>query len=75
MFKISLIEGIKNIDKNKTMTYLTVFLFAFLFLIQGYTCSYYTVSQRRSMIGENEVFSKYKILIMNKTLSYLPVQR
>ncbi len=41
MFKLNLLESIKNIDKNKTMTYLTVFLFALIFLLQGYTMSYY----------------------------------
>ena len=61
MFKISLIEGIKNIDKNKTMTYLTVFLFAFLFLLQGYTYSYYSVSQMRNKVIDNETFANYEI--------------
>ena len=73
MFKLSLLEGIKNIDKNKVMTYLTIFLFAFLFLIQGYTYSYYTVSQRRSMIGENEVFSKYKIYNFVGSMDMFPI--
>jgi len=45
MFKISLIEGIKNIDKNKTMTYLTVFLFTLGFLLEGYTMSYYAAQE------------------------------
>ena len=61
MYKISLTEGLKNINKNKALTYLTVLLFSFLFLMQGYTYSYYAVSQSRSQIGEHEDFSNYKI--------------
>ena len=61
MFKISLLEGIKNIDKNKTMTYLTVFLFAFLFLLQGYTYSYYSVSSARNKVTSEEAFNDYDI--------------
>ena len=61
MFKISLLEGIKNIDKNKTMTYLTVFLFAFLFLLQGYTYSYYSVSKIRSNVAADDMYLNYEL--------------
>ena len=61
MFKISLLEGVKNIDKNKTMTYLTVFLFAFLFLLQGYTYSYYSVSKIRSNVAADDMYLNYEL--------------
>ncbi len=61
MFKISLIEGIKNIDKNKTMTYLTVILFAFLFLLQGYTYSYYSVNKMWGTRIDHETVQNYQL--------------
>ena len=61
MFKISLIESIKNIDKNKFMTYLTVILFSFLFLIQGYTYSYYSVSEMWTARTEHETIQNYHV--------------
>ncbi len=45
MFKLSLLEGIKNIDKNKILTYLTVLLFTLGFLLEGYTMSYYAAQE------------------------------
>lgn len=45
MFKLNLIEGIKNRDKNKFLTYMTVILFSLIFILQGYTMSYYTAKQ------------------------------
>ncbi len=61
MFKISLIEGLKNIDKNKTMTYLTVALFALLFVLQGYTYSYYSVNEMRVDRLEHETLKEYHL--------------
>ena len=45
MFRISLLEGMKNIKRRKVLTGLTVLLFAFLFILQGYTYSYYAVNE------------------------------
>ena len=59
MFKISLVEGVKNIDKNKTMTYLTVILFAFLFFLQGYTYSYYAADAIMEDTYEHESRKEY----------------
>ena len=61
MFKISLIEGIKNIDKNKTMTYLTIALFTLLFILQGYTYSYYAISEIRGSRLEHETLQEYHL--------------
>ncbi len=61
MFRIGLIEGIKNIDKNKTMTYLTVFLFALIFLLQGYTMSYYAARDIVTGHYDHETLTKYHL--------------
>ena len=61
MFKLSLLEGIKNIDKNKTMTYLTVLLFAFLFLLQGYTYSYYAVNEMWENLNGHSMLQEYHL--------------
>ena len=61
MFRIGLIEGIKNIDKNKTMTYLTVFLFALIFLLQGYTMSYYAARAIVTGHYDHEALTKYHL--------------
>jgi len=71
LFKISLLEGIKNIDKNKTLTYLTVLLFAFLFLLQGFTLSYYYVSELRNKASENESFSNYETYVFSMTMDLM----
>ncbi len=61
MFKLSLIEGIKNIDKNKFLTYLTVFLFALVFLLQGYTMSYFSTNKIFESYINNDSIQKYHL--------------
>ena len=61
MFKINLIEGIKNIGKNKKITLLSVILFTILFLLQGYAYSYYTVSKDRSQYTDHNEMKNYQI--------------
>lgn len=61
MFKLNLSEGIKNIDRNKFLTVLSVILFAFLFTLQGYTYSYYTVSEMRKVTAEHESMKNYQV--------------
>ncbi|MBQ2916127.1 MAG: hypothetical protein IJE51_04985 [Clostridia bacterium] len=75
MFKISLIEGIKNIDKNKVMTYLTVFLFAFLFLLQGYTYSYYSVREMLKNKNENETLQEYHLYALGSKMPPIQIFR
>ncbi len=61
MFKISLIEGIKNIDKNKIITYLSVILFTLLFILQSYTYSYHVVNNLQNENMEHETIKNYQI--------------
>ncbi len=61
MFKINLIEGIKNIDKNKTITYLSVILFTLLFLLQSYTYSYNIINELQKESSEHETVKNYQI--------------
>ena len=61
MFKISLAEGVKNIDKNKFMTYLTVFIFSMLFLLQGYTYSHFITEAELKDSMEALASSEYKV--------------
>ncbi|MBE6890847.1 MAG: hypothetical protein E7481_02350, partial [Ruminococcaceae bacterium] len=75
MFKISLFEGIKNIDKNKVMTYLTVFLFAFLFLLQGYTYSYYSVREMLKNKNENETLQEYHLYALGSKMPPIQIFR
>ena len=64
MFKLNLLEGLKNINKNKFLTVLSVILFAFLFTLQGYTYSYYTVSEMRKERAEYESMKDYQIYVL-----------
>ena len=61
MFKLNLIEGIKNIGKNKKITLLSVILFTVLFLLQGYAYSYYAVSEAQSQFTEHSDLKNYQI--------------
>ncbi len=61
MFKINLIEGIKNIDKNKTITYLSVLLFTLLFLLQSYTYSYHVVNNFQKEVIGHETIKNYQL--------------
>ncbi len=61
MFKINLIEGIKNIGKNKKITLLSVILFTILFLLQGYAYSYYAVSEAQSQFTEHSDLKNYQV--------------
>ena len=61
MFKLSLMEGLKNIDKNRTLTFLTVLLFTFLFLLQGYTFSYHILNTELHDFLSEDSFSQYQV--------------
>ncbi len=75
MFRIGLIEGIKNIDKNKTMTYLTVFLFALIFLLQGYTMSYYAAKNIVTGHYDHESLQKYNLYSLGSRAPSLQIIR
>ena len=64
MFKLNLLEGLKNINKNKFSTFLSVIIFAFLFMLQGHTYSYYTVSEMRKERAEYESMKDYQIYVL-----------
>ncbi len=61
MFRISLLEGMKNINRRKVLTGLTVLLFALLFVLQGYTYSYYAISEIRGSRLEHETLQEYHL--------------
>lgn len=60
MFKISFDESLKNFDKNRFITILSVFLFALLFVLEGYTMSYHTINEYRKTRGNHETFQNTK---------------
>lgn len=64
MFKLSFYEGLKNIDKNKYISYLIVFLFAFLFILESYTFSYYKIAKEMTETTENDTFKESKLYIL-----------
>ena len=61
MFRISLLEGMKNINRRKVVTGLTVLLFTLLFILQGYTYSYYAISEIRGSRLEHETLEEYHL--------------
>lgn len=61
MLKISLLECFKNIFKNKYITCLAVFIFSTLFLLQGYTYSYYLANSEVNGIMDLVASSEYQI--------------
>ncbi len=75
MFKLSFMEGIKNIDKNRTLTFLTVLLFTFLFLLQGYTYSYRILNTEMQAFVSEESFSKYQVYCFSARFPLLQVYR
>ncbi len=75
MFKISLMEGLKNIDKNRTLTFLTVLLFTFLFLLQGYTFSYHILNTELQDFLSEESFSQYQVYRFSSKLPSILVFR
>ena len=75
MFKISLIEGVKNIDKNRLFTYLTVFLFTFGFLLEGYTMSYYAAQEIITGHYDHESLEKYHLYALTAKMPSLQVIR
>ena len=60
MFKISFDESLKNFDKNRFITILSVFLFALLFVLEGYTMSYHAINEYRKTRGNYETFQNTK---------------
>ena len=74
MFKISLIEGIKNIDKNKTITYMSVLLFTLLFLLQSYTYSYQVVNNLQNESMEHETVKNYQIYGLSSRYPYRMIE-
>ena len=70
MFKISLIEGIKNIDKNKTITYMSVILFTLLFILQSYTYSYHVINEIQNESMEHETVKNYLIYGLSSRYNY-----
>ncbi len=78
MFKLNLIEGIKNIDKNKFLACLSMILFTFLFILQSYTYSYYSVSNIQKKYAEHESVQNYEVYTlfnkmgsMTKLINYI----
>ncbi len=61
MFKLNLIEGLKNIDKNKFLACLSMILFTFLFILQSYTFSYYSVSDFQYQSASHETIQNYSV--------------
>ncbi len=70
MFKLNLIEGIKNIDKNRTITYMSVILFSLLFLLQSYTYSYYVINNIQNESMEHETVKNYLIYGISSKYNY-----
>ena len=75
MFKLSLIEGIKNIDKNKILTYLTVFLLALGFLLEGYTMSYYAAQEIVTGHYVHESLQRYHLYALSANAPSLQIIR
>ena len=70
MFKLNIIEGIKNINKNRVITYMSVILFTLLFLLQSYTYSYYVVNELQKESMEHETVKNYKIYGLSSRYPY-----
>ncbi len=75
MFKLNLIEGIKNIGKNKKITLLSVILFTILFLLQGYAYSYYSVSEMQSQFTEHSDLKNYQVYRFTSPYNYRMLMR
>ena len=65
MFKISLDESLKNFDKNRFITILSVFLFALLFVLEGYTMSYHTINEYRKQRSKHESLQNWGLYCMS----------
>ena len=69
MFKLSFYEGLKNIDKNKYISYLIVFLFAFLFILESYTFSYYKIAKEMTETTEHGAFKASRLYIFANSIN------
>ncbi|MBE6891813.1 MAG: ABC transporter permease [Ruminococcaceae bacterium] len=69
MFKISLDESLKNFDKNRFITILSVFLFALLFVLEGYTMSYHTINEYRKQSSKHESLQNWGLYCLSSNKS------
>lgn len=69
MFKISFDESLKNFDKNRFITILSVFLFALLFVLEGYTMSYHTINEYRKQRSKHESLQNWGLYCMSSQFS------
>jgi len=75
MFKLNLIEGIKNIGKNKKITLLSVILFTLLFILQSYTYSYHVVNKLQNDSMEHETVKNYQIYGLSSRKPYQMIKK
>jgi len=69
MFKISIEESLKNFDKNRFITFLSVLMFALLFVLEGYTMSYHTLNELRKERSKHESLQNWGLYTLSSQKS------